>query len=49
MFPTKVLLNKNLHTEEISNHVAQLAKNKRFREIVNRCQKKLLRIIKKFV
>ena len=39
----KSITYKNLHTEEISNHVAQLAKNKRFREIVNRCQKKIIK------
>ena len=39
----KSIANKNLHTEEISNHVAQLAKNRRFREIVNRCQKKIIK------
>ena len=39
----KSIANKNLHSEEISNHVAQLAKNKRFREIVNRCQKKIIK------
>ena len=43
----KSIANKNLHTEEISNHVAQLAKNKRFREIVNRCQKKIIKNNKK--
>ena len=39
----KSIAYKNLHTEEISNHVAQLAKNRRFREIVNRCQKKIIK------
>ncbi len=39
----KSIANKNLHTEEISNHVAQLAKNRKFREIVNRCQKKIIK------
>ena len=43
----KSIANKNLHTEEISNHVAQLAKNRRFREIVNRCQKKIIKNNKK--
>tara|TARA_B100000214_G_scaffold156438_1_gene112189 strand:- start:1356 stop:1991 length:636 start_codon:yes stop_codon:yes gene_type:complete len=43
----KSIAYKNLHTEEISNHVAQLAKNKRFREIVNRCQKKIIKNNKK--
>ena len=43
----KSITYKNLHTEEISNHVAQLAKNKRFREIVNRCQKKIIKNNKK--
>ena len=39
----KSIANRNLHTEEISNHVAQLAKNRRFREIVNKCQKKIIK------
>ena len=34
---------QNLHTEEISNHVALLAKNKKFRQIVNRYQKRLIK------
>ena len=39
----KTISRENLHSEEISNHVAQLAKNRRFREIVNRCQKKIIK------
>ncbi len=34
---------QKLHSEEISNHVAILAKNKKVREIVNRLQRKVLR------
>ena len=34
---------KNLHSEEISNHVAILAKNKKVREIVNQQQMKIIR------
>ena len=37
----------NLHSEEISNHVATLAKNKKVREIINKFQKKLIRNNKK--
>ena len=33
----------NLHSEEISNHVAILAKNKKVREIVNKFQKKIIK------
>tara|TARA_Y100000591_G_C21817781_1_gene691749 strand:- start:668 stop:1306 length:639 start_codon:yes stop_codon:yes gene_type:complete len=33
----------NLHSEEISNHVALLAKNKQVRQIVNRFQKKIIK------
>ena len=37
----------NLHSEQISNHVAILAKNIRVREIVNKFQKKLIKSNKK--
>ncbi len=33
---------EKLHTEEISNHVAALAKDKKVREIVNKFQKKII-------
>ena len=33
----------SLHSEEISNHVAILAKNKKVREIVNKFQKKIIK------
>jgi len=36
----KSIEKKNLHTEEISNHVALLAKNKQIRKIINDFQKK---------
>ena len=36
----KKIANQSLHSEEISNHVAILAKNKKVREIVNKLQKK---------
>ena len=39
----KKITKKNLHTEEISNHVAILAKNKKIREIVNTFQKKIIK------
>tara|TARA_Y100001970_G_scaffold23232_1_gene27244 strand:- start:29871 stop:30506 length:636 start_codon:yes stop_codon:yes gene_type:complete len=39
----KVIAKQNLHTEQISNHVAILAKNKRVREIVNKFQKKIIK------
>jgi cytidylate kinase len=35
---------QNLHSEEISNHVAILAKNKRVREIVNKLQMKIIKM-----
>ena len=35
---------QNLHSEEISNHVAILAKNKKVREIVNQQQMKIIRM-----
>ncbi|WP_075522771.1 (d)CMP kinase [Candidatus Pelagibacter communis] len=39
----KSISNKNLHSEEISNHVAVLAKNKKVREIVNKFQLKIIK------
>ena len=39
----KVVAKQKLHSEEISNHVSILAKNKRIREIVNRFQMKIIR------
>ena len=39
----KVIAKQKLHTEQISNHVAILAKNKRVREIVNKFQKKIIK------
>tara|TARA_B100001057_G_C22767400_1_gene918199 strand:+ start:564 stop:1199 length:636 start_codon:yes stop_codon:yes gene_type:complete len=38
---------QNLHSEEISNHVAFLAKNKNIRNIVNKFQKKIIKDNKK--
>ena len=37
------IANQNLHSQEISNHVANLAKNKKIRQIVNNFQKKIIR------
>lgn len=39
----KSIAKQKLHTEEISNHVAILAKNKKVREIVNKLQIKIIR------
>ena len=39
----KAIAKQKLHSEEISNHVATLAKNKIVREIVNQLQKKIIR------
>ena len=39
----KSISNQNLHSEQISNHVAILAKNKKVREIVNEFQKKIIK------
>ena len=39
----KVVAKQKLHSEEISNHVAILSKNKKVREIVNRLQMKIIR------
>ena len=36
----KSIAKQNLHSEQISSHVAILAKNKKIREIVNKFQKK---------
>jgi len=38
---------QNLHSEEISNHVAILAKNKNIRKIINQFQKKIIKKNKK--
>ena len=43
----KQIIKQNLHTEEISNHVAVLAKNKSIRIIVNKFQKKIIKSNKK--
>ena len=39
----KVVARQNLHSEEISNHVAVLAKNKMVRNIVNELQMKIIK------
>ena len=39
----KKILKLNLHSEEISNHVAILAKNKNIRKIINNFQKTLIK------
>ena len=39
----KLIAKQKLHSEEISNHVAILAKNKKVREIVNQLQMKIIR------
>jgi CMP/dCMP kinase len=39
----KVVAKQKLHSEEISNHVAILAKNKKVREIVNQLQMKIIK------
>ena len=39
----KKIANQNLHSQEISNHVANLAKNKKIRLIINNFQKKIIR------
>ena len=41
------LAKQNLHSEQISNHVAILAKNKKVREIVNKFQNKIIKNNKK--
>ena len=43
----KKISRQNLHSEEISNHVAVLAKNKEIREIVNKFQNKIIKKNKK--
>ena len=43
----KKIFKQKLHTEEISNHVAVLAKNKSIRIIVNKFQKKIIKSNKK--
>jgi len=39
----KAIAKQNLHSQEISNHVAIIAKNKKVREIVNKFQMKIIR------
>ena len=39
----KVIAKQKLHSEEISNHVAILAKNKKVRKIINQMQMKIIR------
>lgn len=39
----KIISKQKLHSEEISNHVAIIAKNKKVREIVNQLQMKIIR------
>ena len=39
----KQISKQNLHSENISNHVGTLAKNKKVREIVNQLQMKIIR------
>ena len=39
----KAIAKQKLHSEEISNHVAALAKNKKVREIINQFQMKIIR------
>ncbi len=43
----RTIAKENLHSEEISNHVAILAKNKKVREIINKFQKKIIKSNKK--
>ena len=43
----KFISTQNLHSEEISNHVAILAKNKKVREIANKFQRKIIKTNKK--
>tara|TARA_B100001559_G_C16364394_1_gene558999 strand:- start:315 stop:950 length:636 start_codon:yes stop_codon:yes gene_type:complete len=43
----KRITKENLHTEQISNHVALLAKNKNVRKIINNFQKKMIKTNKK--
>ena len=39
----KKIAKQNLHSEQISSHVAFLAKNKKVREIINKFQKKIIK------
>ena len=39
----KKIAKQSLHSEEISNHVAILAKNKKVREVINKLQKKIIK------
>ena len=39
----KTIIKQSLHTEQISNHVAILSKNKKIREIINKFQKRLIK------
>ena len=39
----KTIAKQNLHSEEISNHAAILAKNKKIRKIVNKFQNKIIK------
>ncbi len=43
----KNISKQNLHSEQISNHVAILAKNRKIRQIVNKFQKKIIKKNKK--
>ncbi len=43
----KSIIKQNLHSEQISNHVAILAKNKKVRQIINQFQKKIIKNNKK--
>ena len=43
----KRISKQNLHSEQISNHVAVLAKNKKVRNIINKFQKKIIKTNKK--
>jgi len=43
----KKIVKLNLHSEQISNHVSALAKNKNIRKIINNFQKKLIKKNKK--
>ena len=43
----KEIAKQNLHAEEISKHVAIIAKNKKIREIVNKLQMRLIKTNKK--
>ena len=39
----KKISKQNLHSEQISNHVAIIAKDKKIRDIVNKVQKKIIK------